>query len=162
MPLVVRPIGVIHGGLPPRGSSRPRPADVREVEGRIEVFPEYTTALDGLEGFSHMFVLTHLDRRREGAEGLLRVSPHRCDRRALSGKKLRLDLGIERAQPRQVHAKLLMLWALVILDHVISPRPVGLYGESRMQDKASEGNCTLKHRPQGLQIGDEGLASYRL
>ena len=71
----VHPIGVGHGGLPPPGSDKPWPTDFREVEGRVEVFPEYADALDGLEGFSHLFVLSHLDRVREDARGSLRVNP---------------------------------------------------------------------------------------
>lgn len=53
------------------------PKDAREVEGVIEVFPEYGEALDGIEGFSHLLILSHLDRQREGATGLLRVRPRR-------------------------------------------------------------------------------------
>lgn len=77
MSLTVLRIGVIHGGLPPPDSDRPRSTETREVEGRIEVLAEYAGALDGLEGFSHVFVLSHLDRQRPGAEGLLRVRPRR-------------------------------------------------------------------------------------
>jgi tRNA-Thr(GGU) m(6)t(6)A37 methyltransferase TsaA len=47
------------------------------VEGRIEVFPEFAEALDGLEGFTHLFVLSHLDRPRDGSAGILRVRPRR-------------------------------------------------------------------------------------
>ena len=77
MPLEVRPVGVVHAGLPPPGSDAPWPKDTRGVESRIEVFPAYADALDGLEGFSHLFVLSHLDRQREGGAGLLRVKPRR-------------------------------------------------------------------------------------
>ena len=75
--LAVHPIGVVHGGLPPPDSGKARPKDARTIEGQIEVYPEYAEALDGLEGFSHVFVLSHLDRQREGATGLLRVRPRR-------------------------------------------------------------------------------------
>lgn len=77
MSLVARPIGIVRGGLPLPNSGKPRPEDVREVEGRIEVFAEYADALDGVEGFSHLFVLSYLDRQREGGKGLLRVRPRR-------------------------------------------------------------------------------------
>lgn len=75
MPLVLHPVGIIRDGLPPPGSDKPWPADSCEVESRIDVFPEFADALDGLDGFSHLFVLSHLDRQKEGATGLLRVSP---------------------------------------------------------------------------------------
>ncbi len=77
MSLSVTPIGVVHGGLRPPEFGKPWSKDSREVEGRIEIFPMYVAALDGLEGFSHLFILSHLDRQREGAEGLLRVKPSR-------------------------------------------------------------------------------------
>ncbi len=77
MSFVAQPIGVVHGGLPPPDAGKPWSKDARDVEGRIEVFPEYVRALDGVEGFSHLFVLSHLDRPREGAKGLLRVRPGR-------------------------------------------------------------------------------------
>ncbi len=77
MSLVVKPVGIVRGGLPPPDSGTPRPETTREVQGRIEVFPEFVSALDGLEGFTHVFVLSHLDRPRQGAAGLLRVRPRR-------------------------------------------------------------------------------------
>jgi tRNA-Thr(GGU) m(6)t(6)A37 methyltransferase TsaA len=67
----------VRGGLPLPNSGKPRPETTRGIEGRIEVFPEYGEALDAVEGFSHLFVLSHLDRPREGAKGLLRVRPRR-------------------------------------------------------------------------------------
>ncbi len=77
MSLTLQPIGVVHGGLPPPGSDQPRPTAFSELEGRVEVFPDFAPALDGIEGFSHLFILSHLDRQKEGGKGLLRVSPKR-------------------------------------------------------------------------------------
>ena len=77
MPLVLNPIAILHGGVPPPDSGQPRPEDTREIEGRIEVFPEYAAALDGIEGFSHLFIVSHLDRPRPGSAGRLRVQPRR-------------------------------------------------------------------------------------
>ena len=75
--LELRAIGVVHGGLPPPGSATPWPKQVGRVAAQIEVYPEYAPALDGIEGYSHLFILSHLHRQREGASGLLRVSPRR-------------------------------------------------------------------------------------
>jgi len=77
MSLALHPIGIVRGGLPPPDSGKACPTDARETEGRIDVFPEYVEALGGLEGFPHLFVLSFLDRQREGATGLLRVRPKR-------------------------------------------------------------------------------------
>lgn len=73
----MKPIGVVRGGLPLPEPGRARLEDTREVEGRIAILPEYADALEGLEGFSHVFVLSHLNRQREDASGLLRVRPRR-------------------------------------------------------------------------------------
>ena len=35
-----------------------------EAESTIEVFPEFQEALEGLEGFSHIFVLSYLNKLR--------------------------------------------------------------------------------------------------
>ena len=59
-----KPIGIIHspykksGEPPPQGALRP------EVEGLIEVFPEYQEGLKDIEGFSHLIILYffHLSR----------------------------------------------------------------------------------------------------
>lgn len=77
MSVALTPVGVLHGGVPPPESGRPRPEDTRDVEGRIEIFPEYAAALEGIEGFSHLFILSHLDRPRPGSAGVLRVRPRR-------------------------------------------------------------------------------------
>ena len=77
MSFVAKPVGIVHGGVPAPDSGEPRPASTREVEGRIEIRAEYADALEGIEGFSHLFVLSHLDRPRPDSKGLLRVRPRR-------------------------------------------------------------------------------------
>jgi tRNA-Thr(GGU) m(6)t(6)A37 methyltransferase TsaA len=48
-----------------------------QYESRIEIFPEYQDALDGLTGFSHIFVLSVLHRLRPDQVGVLKVKPRR-------------------------------------------------------------------------------------
>ena len=48
-----------------------------ELEATVEVFPEFREALDGLEGFSHIFVLSYLHRLRPDQIGPLKVKPRR-------------------------------------------------------------------------------------
>ena len=48
-----------------------------ECESRIEIFPEFQDALDGLTGFSHIFVLSVLHRLRPDQVGVLKVRPRR-------------------------------------------------------------------------------------
>ncbi|MGA2790545.1 MAG: tRNA (N6-threonylcarbamoyladenosine(37)-N6)-methyltransferase TrmO [Candidatus Bathyarchaeia archaeon] len=48
-----------------------------DCESRIEIFPEFQDALDGLTGFSHIFVLSFLHRLRPDQVGVLKVRPRR-------------------------------------------------------------------------------------
>lgn len=50
------------------------------VEGFVEVLPEYTEGLAGLEGFSHIIVIAYLDRVSEPQRKVLRVRPRRLSR----------------------------------------------------------------------------------
>jgi tRNA-Thr(GGU) m(6)t(6)A37 methyltransferase TsaA len=68
-----RPVGVVR--------TRASDDEVRErsgeLEATIEIFPEFQEALDGLDGFSHIFVLSHLNRLRPDQIGVLKVRPRR-------------------------------------------------------------------------------------
>jgi tRNA (Thr-GGU) A37 N-methylase len=62
----------------------------RELEATIEIFPEFEEALDGLDGFSHIFVLSHLDRLRPEQIGVLKVRPRRLVRKGFKLEELPL------------------------------------------------------------------------
>jgi len=48
-----KPIGIIHSPFKePRGTPI-QPAAARDIEGSIEIFPEYAEGLSDIEGFSH-------------------------------------------------------------------------------------------------------------
>lgn len=57
--IIFKPIGVVHSpyleaeGTPIQGAFAPEP------EASVEVFPEYAGGLEGLEGFSHIYLLYH-------------------------------------------------------------------------------------------------------
>lgn len=59
MAVVFEPIGIIHTpfegpvGIPIQGALRP------DIEGSVEVFPEYREGLKDVEGFSHLILLYH-------------------------------------------------------------------------------------------------------
>jgi tRNA (Thr-GGU) A37 N-methylase len=53
----------------------------RDSEASIEIFPEFQEALDGLEGFSHIFVLSFLHKLRLDQVGALKVRPRRLLRK---------------------------------------------------------------------------------
>jgi tRNA-Thr(GGU) m(6)t(6)A37 methyltransferase TsaA len=48
-----------------------------DIVSRIVIFPEFQEALDGLVGFSHIFVLSFLHRLRPDQVGILKVKPRR-------------------------------------------------------------------------------------
>jgi len=60
----------------------------RELEAMIEIFPEFQEALDGLEGFSHIFVLSFLDRLKPEQIGVLKVKPRRLLRKGFKLEEL--------------------------------------------------------------------------
>jgi len=72
-----KPIGVIHTPiLEPQGA--PIQAARSELTGTVEVFPEYAAGLEGLEDFSHVYLLYVFHRAGQGAE--LQVKPFLDDR----------------------------------------------------------------------------------
>lgn len=59
-------------------------------ESKIEIFPEFQDALDGLEGFSHIFVLCYLDKLRPDQIGALKVKPRRLLKKGFTLEELPL------------------------------------------------------------------------
>lgn len=60
----------------------------KHAECTIEVLPEFQEALEGLEGFSHIFVLSHLNRLRPEQVGKLKVRPLRLLRKGFTMEEL--------------------------------------------------------------------------
>ncbi len=57
--VVYKPIGIIHSPFKePQGTPIQPPAG-RDVEGTVEVFPEYVEGLKDLDGFSHIILIYH-------------------------------------------------------------------------------------------------------
>lgn len=52
----MRPIGVIHTPLTDENKA-PIQSARSDIEGVIEVFPQYEAGLDGIEGFSHIYLI---------------------------------------------------------------------------------------------------------
>lgn len=57
-------IGTIHTPFHDREGMPIQPAGAREVEGNVELRPEYEEGLRDLDGFSHVVLLYHLHRSR--------------------------------------------------------------------------------------------------
>jgi tRNA-Thr(GGU) m(6)t(6)A37 methyltransferase TsaA len=81
-----RPVGVVSTDTP--DNQVKEMSD--ELQATLEVFPEYQDALDGLDGFSHIFVLTYLHKLRPEQIGPLRVRPRRFLRAGIRLEELPL------------------------------------------------------------------------
>ena len=95
-------IGVVHA----KGSD----AEVREkgnLEGELEIYPEFEQGLQGIDGYSHLFVLAYFDRLRPEQIGPLQVKPRGLVRRGFKLEELPL-IGV------------------FALDSPTRPNPIGL------------------------------------
>jgi tRNA-Thr(GGU) m(6)t(6)A37 methyltransferase TsaA len=61
-----------------------------QMEATVEIFPEFQEALDGLDGFSHIFVLSYLHKLRPEQIGPLKVRPRRFRRAGLKPEEVPL------------------------------------------------------------------------
>lgn len=84
--IVFSPIGVVHRKAPDE--------EVRSgksgLESEVEIYPQFGDALDGVEGFSHLFVLGYFHRLRPEQVGPLRVKPKRLTKYGLKLEDLPL------------------------------------------------------------------------
>jgi tRNA-Thr(GGU) m(6)t(6)A37 methyltransferase TsaA len=102
MEIRFKPIGVIH--------TRASEAEVKEKgdrDGEIEIYPEFADGLDGIDGYSHLFVLVYFDRLRPEQIGPLKVKPRGLVRRGFKLEDLP-ELGV------------------FALDSPTRPNPIGL------------------------------------
>jgi tRNA-Thr(GGU) m(6)t(6)A37 methyltransferase TsaA len=79
----------------------------QEVEAQLEIFPEFAAALEGIDGYSHLFVLGYFHKLRPDQIGPLQVKPRR-----LVGRGFKLED--------------LPLLGVFALDSPTRPNPIGL------------------------------------
>ncbi len=60
MEIVYTPIGRIHSPFTSLQGMPIQPRGAADVEGRIEIYPQFRQGLRDLDGFSHIYVLSHL------------------------------------------------------------------------------------------------------
>ena len=60
MEIVYSPIGCIHSPFTSLQGMPIQPRGAADVEGRIEIYPQFRLGLRDLDGFSHVYVLSHL------------------------------------------------------------------------------------------------------
>ena len=86
-------------------------ADIRseskEIEAELEIFPEFEAALEGIDGYSHLFVLGYFHKLRPDQIGPLQVKPRRLVQKGFKLEDLPL-LGV------------------FALDSPTRPNPIGL------------------------------------
>ena len=102
MEIKLRPIGVVHT----KGSD----TEVKEkgdLEGELVIYPEFEEALEGIDGYSHLFVIVYFDRLRAEQIGPLRVKPRGLVRKGFTLEELP-SLGV------------------FALDSPTRPNPIGL------------------------------------
>jgi tRNA-Thr(GGU) m(6)t(6)A37 methyltransferase TsaA len=71
--IVFKPIGRIKAEF----SDADIRAESKGLQGELEIFPEFEPALEGIDGYSHLFVLAYFDRLRADQIGPLQVKPRR-------------------------------------------------------------------------------------
>lgn len=102
MEIKFKPIGIIR--------TKASDTDVRESGGRdgeVEIYPEFAEGLEGIDGYSHLFVIVYFDRLRPEQIGPLKVKPRGLLRRGFTLEELPL-LGV------------------LALDSPTRPNPIGL------------------------------------
>jgi tRNA-Thr(GGU) m(6)t(6)A37 methyltransferase TsaA len=60
MSIIFNPIGIIHTPIKVKEEA-PIQSARSEINGEVEVFPEFIEGLDGIEEFSHIYLLYHLN-----------------------------------------------------------------------------------------------------
>ncbi|MGP8127921.1 MAG: tRNA (N6-threonylcarbamoyladenosine(37)-N6)-methyltransferase TrmO [Candidatus Bathyarchaeia archaeon] len=101
--VVFRPVGVVRT----MGSDDDVRFRSKESESTIEIYAEFQEALEGLQGFSHIFVLGYLNKLRPDQMGVLKVKPRR-----LLAKGFKLEE--------------LPLVGVFAIDSPTRPNPIGL------------------------------------
>jgi tRNA-Thr(GGU) m(6)t(6)A37 methyltransferase TsaA len=82
--IVLKPVGVVHTNA----SDNQIKEENREVEAIVEIFPEFEEALEGLDGYSHLFIISYLHKLRPDQIGPLKVKPKRATRRGFKLEEL--------------------------------------------------------------------------
>lgn len=72
-----RPIGIIHSPFKEAKGVPIQPSAAKGIEGKVEIFPEYTEGLEDIGNFSHIFLIYHLHLSRKYS---LRVKPYMDDK----------------------------------------------------------------------------------
>lgn len=76
--ITYRPIGLIHSPFKTAEGTPIQPTGAVDIEGRVELFDEFTAGLDDLAGFSHIYLIYHFHLSKQFS---LKVTPFLDDRK---------------------------------------------------------------------------------
>ena len=82
--IVIKQIGVIRTDA----SDNQIKTENRSVKATVEIFPEFEEALESLDGYSHIFIVSYLNKLRPEKIGPLRVKPKRATKRGFKLEEL--------------------------------------------------------------------------
>ncbi len=103
MEIKFRPVGVVHT----KATEAQIREDSRDIEGELEIYSEFEPALEGIDGYSHLFVICYFHKLRAAQIGHLQVKPKRLVQRGFKLEELPI-LGV------------------FCLDSPSRPNPIGL------------------------------------
>jgi len=63
--IILTPIGTVHSPINEKSENLPFQSFASDVEGSIELKSEFEQGLEGIEGFSHLFVIFYMHRNRK-------------------------------------------------------------------------------------------------
>ena len=126
--MTLKPVGVVKA----QASDNQIKKEHKEVEAVVEIFPEFEEALEGLDGYSHLFLLSYFHKLRHDQIGPLKVEPKRATRRGFKLEELP-TVGV------------------FTLDSPTRPNPIGLTLVRLIKGKAGsfllkESICSMAHQ----------------
>lgn len=75
--IILKPIGQVR--------TKATEADLRgeqtDLEGELEIYPEFESALEGVDGYTHLFVICYFHKLRPDQVGPMQVKPRRLVKR---------------------------------------------------------------------------------
>lgn len=103
MSIIFKPIGAVRTSA----TDEDVKAQNQPIQGELEIYPEFAAALDGIDGYSHLFIFCYIHRLRPEQIGPLQVKPRRLLQRGFTLEELP-SLGV------------------FALDSPTRPNPIGL------------------------------------
>jgi tRNA (adenine37-N6)-methyltransferase len=84
MEITFEPVGVVKTGATESDIREER----QELEGELEIYPQYEEALEGIDGYSHLFLICYFNKLRSDQVGPLKVKPKRLLKRGFTLQEL--------------------------------------------------------------------------